>query len=127
GDDLVSLIPALPHCAITPQTITEIMAMRADSKKIADSVDAESKNCDARRKYVGDLTNFLNVWIMELNRLKRDLNSCDKYIKLSTERINQLAVKEKLIKIEDVINCLNNDAKDSTGWQTIRDAQKALL
>lgn len=46
---------------------------------------------------------------------------------MSTDRIAELALKEKLIKVQDVIYCLNEDQYQTDSWKTIRDEQSTKL
>jgi len=103
-------IPSSPDCSVRPQTIVEIKRMRRAAARIATMIQTEVLIMEKRKTYVEQMTAYLNDRIRELNKVKSELNQESRWIELSNQRIHELARKEKLIKMEDILVCLNNDA-----------------
>lgn len=123
----VPLISSVPKCKVSDTAANEILKIRKYAQSIAKTSEVEATHCEARRGYIQELTSFLNTWIVELNKLKRDLNQCDKFVKLSAKRIDELQQKEQLIKVEDVLECLTHDNQDGDDYKAMLEKQKESL
>jgi hypothetical protein len=102
-------IPSSPSCTVRGQTIFEIRKMRADAKQIGLSIMYEIQTMEKRKAYIEQMTSYLNDRIRELNKVKRDLAAEQKWIQVSNQRIAELAQKEKLIKLQDVMTCIKSE------------------
>jgi methyl-accepting chemotaxis protein len=102
-------IPSSPTCTVRGQTIFEIRKMRADAKQIGLSIMYEIQTMEKRKAYIEQMTAYLNDRIRELNKVKRDLAAEQKWIQVSNQRIAELAQKEKLIKLQDVMSCIKTE------------------
>lgn len=117
--DLVPSIPVNKDCTVRPQTIVEIKRMRRSAARIAQMIQTEVLIMEKRKTYIEQMTAYLNDRIRELNKVKSDLAQELKWIEISNQRINELANREKLIKMQDILSCLKSDqqrlqgAKDS--------------
>jgi len=103
-------IPSSPDCTVRPQTIVEIKRMRRAAARIATMIQTEVLIMEKRKTYVEQMTAYLNDRIRELNKVKSELDQESRWIELSNQRIQELAQKEKLIKMQDILMCLNNDS-----------------
>jgi len=122
SDDPIPQIPASPDCGVLPQTVVEIQRMRESSSQIARQIDSEVQVMARRKEYIAQMTNYLNDRIRELNKVKLDLAQELKWIKLSQKRIEELAEREKLMKLQDILACLNAGKDSLTGATTQRQA-----
>jgi len=111
----VATIPSTPACTIRGQTIFEIRKMRADAKQIGMSIMYEIQTMEKRKTYIEQMTAYLNDRIRELNKVKRDLAAEQKWIQVSNQRIAELAQKEKLIKLQDVMSCIKSESERLAG------------
>jgi cell division protein ZapA (FtsZ GTPase activity inhibitor) len=111
----VATIPSTPSCTIRGQTIFEIRKMRADAKQIGMSIMYEIQTMEKRKTYIEQMTAYLNDRIRELNKVKRDLAAEQKWIQVSNSRISELAQKEKLIKLQDVMSCIKSESERLAG------------
>jgi len=102
-------IPTSTDCSVRPQTIVEIKRMRRAASRIAQMIQTEVVIMEKRKAYVEQMTSYLNDRIRELNRVKGELEQEHRWIELSNQRILELAQKEKLIKMQDILACLNAD------------------
>jgi len=114
----VNAIPATPDCTVRPQTVVEIKRMRRSAARIAQMIQTEVLMMEKRKTYVEQMTAYLNDRIRELNKVKSELDQETRWIEMSNKRIKELASKEELIKMQDILGCLNADA-------TRLDGQKA--
>jgi DNA integrity scanning protein DisA with diadenylate cyclase activity len=105
--------PAIPHvspdCTVRPQTIVEIKRMRRSAARIAQMIQTEVVIMEKRKTYVEQMTSYLNDRIRELNKVKQELEQETRWIEMSNQRIQELSQKEKLIKMQDILACLNAD------------------
>jgi len=113
-------IPISPTCTVRGQTIFEIRKMRADAKQIGLSIMYEIQTMEKRKAYIEQMTAYLNDRIRELNKVKRDLGAEQKWIQVSNQRIAELAQKEKLIKLQDVMSCIKMEQDRLTGERTTK-------
>jgi len=60
------------------------------------------------------MTVYLNDRIQELNKVKRELAQETRWLDLSSNRIFELEEREKLIKLQDVQSCLNEQTDRRT-------------
>ncbi len=114
----VTPTPTLPHspqCTIRGQTVLEIRKMRADAKQIGMAIMYEIQTMEKRKAYIERMTTYLNDRIRELNKVKSDLRSEQKWIELSNQRIAELAEKEKMIKLTDVMSCIKAERERLAG------------
>jgi len=107
-------IPASPDCSVRPQTVVEIQRMRESASRIAQMVEAEVQIMNKRKSFVEQMTTYLNDRIRELNKVKSELAEETRWIEVSTNRIQELAEREKLVKMQDILACLNNDKQTLT-------------
>jgi len=112
---LVKAIPENPSCTIRGQTIFEIRKMRADAKQIGMAIMFEVQIMEKRKAYIERMTSYLNDRIRELNKVKMDLAAEQKWIQIANARITELAQKEKLIKLQDVMTCIRQGQQRLTG------------
>jgi low affinity Fe/Cu permease len=115
---LIKTIPETPSCTIRGQTIFEIRKMRADAKQIGMAIMYEIQIMEKRKAYIEQMTSYLNDRIRELNKVKTDLAAEQKWIQISNARISELAQKEKLIKLQDVMTCIRQQQQRLTGEST---------
>jgi len=115
---LIRTIPETPSCTIRGQTIFEIRKMRADAKQIGMAIMYEIQIMEKRKAYIEQMTSYLNDRIRELNKVKTDLAAEQKWIQISNARISELAQKEKLIKLQDVMTCIKQQQQRLTGEST---------
>jgi len=115
---LIRTIPETPSCTIRGQTIFEIRKMRADAKQIGMAIMYEIQIMEKRKAYIEQMTSYLNDRIRELNKVKTDLAAEQKWIQISNARISELAQKEKLIKLQDVMTCIRTQQQRLTGEST---------
>jgi len=127
-------IVSTPFCTIRPQTVVEIQRMRESAGRIAQMIESEVQIMNKRKTYIEQMTAYLNDRIRELNKVKSDLAEESRWIELSTNKIEELAQREKLIKMQDILACLNADQSKLTGEQSakfetikqLQDASKAI-
>jgi len=115
---LVASLPQAPSCTIRGQTIFEIRKMRQDAKQIGMAIMYEIQVMEKRKTYVEEMTQYLNDRIRELNKVKTDLQAEQKWIQVSNARISELAQKEKLIKLQDVMSCIKDQQQRLSGETT---------
>jgi len=108
-------LPESPSCTVRGQTIFEIRKMRADAKQIGMAIMYEIQIMEKRKAYIEQMTSYLNDRIRELNKVKRDLAAEQRWIQVSNQRIAELAQKEKLIKLQDVMTCITTEKERLTG------------
>lgn len=101
-------IPNAPDCTVRPQTVVEIQRMRESASRIAQMIEAEVIIMNKRKAFVEQMTGYLNDRIRELNKVKSELAEETRWIEVSTNRIQELAEREKLIKMQDILACLNS-------------------
>jgi len=92
--------------------------MRADAKQIGMAIMYEIQIMEKRKAYIEQMTSYLNDRIRELNKVKTDLAAEQKWIQISNARISELAQKEKLIKLQDVMTCIRQQQQRLTGEST---------
>lgn len=124
---LVPTIPNTPQCTVRGQTIFEIRKMRADAKQIGVSIMYEIQTMEKRKAYIEQMTAYLNDRIRELNKVKRDLAAEQKWIGVSNQRIAELAQKEKLIKLQDVMACIKSEQSRLTGESATKTTALATM
>jgi len=83
--------------------------MRESASRIAQMIEAEVQIMNKRKAFVEQMTSYLNDRIRELNKVKSELAEETRWIEVSTNRIQELAEREKLVKMQDILACLNND------------------
>jgi len=124
---LINSIPNQPECTVRPQTVVEIQRMRESAQRIAFMIEREVEIMNKRKTFIEQMTAYLNDRIRELNRVKSELSEETRWIEVSTNRIEELAQREKLIKLQDVLACLNADQNQLTGQASVTtDAVKNL-
>lgn len=116
--ELVRTISESPSCTVRGQTIFEIRKMRTDAKQIGLAIMYEIQVMEKRKTYVEQMTSFLNDRIRELNKVKIDLAAEQKWISISNARISELAEREKLVKLQDVMTCIRNQQQKLSGEST---------
>jgi len=72
-------------------------------------IEAEVQIMNKRKTFVEQMTTYLNDRIRELNKVKSELAEETRWIEVSTNRIQELAEREKLVKMQDILACLNGD------------------
>jgi len=118
--DHVNSIPSAPDCSIRPQTVVEIQRMRESASRIAQMIEAEVQIMNKRKTYVEQMTAYLNDRIRELNKVKTELAEETRWIEISTTRIEELAHREKLVKMQDILACLNQDQTQLTNEAQVK-------
>jgi hypothetical protein len=122
-----TLPPQTPACTARAQTIFEIRKLRADAKQIGMSIMYEVQTMEKRKAYIEQMTAYLNDRVAELNKVKRDLAAEQKWIEVSNQRIAELAQKEKLVKLQDVLTCINSEKERLAGeYHTKVEAIKSM-
>jgi len=115
---LANLVPAIPmnkDCTVRPQTIVEVKRMRRSAARVAQMIQTEVRIMEKRKTYIEQMTSYLNDRIRELNKVKSDLAQELKWIEISNQRISELANREKLIKMQDILTCLQSDQQRLQG------------
>jgi hypothetical protein len=110
-------LPSTPDCGVRPQTVVEIQRMRESASKIAVMMQSETLIMNKRKTYVEQMTVYLNDRIQELNKVKRELAQETRWLDLSSNRIFELEEREKLIKLQDIQSCLNDQTTRTTSDQ----------
>jgi len=105
----IATIPEAPRCTVTPETVSEVHKMRAAALQIKNQVDFEVHNMEKRKSYVEQMTSYLNDRIRELNKVKASIAQEEKFIALGKHRMEKLSHQENLVKVSDVIKCLENE------------------
>jgi len=123
----VNTIPSTPSCTVRGQTIFEIRKMRADAKQIGMSIMYEIQTMEKRKAYIEQMTAYLNDRIRELNKVKRDLAAEQKWIQVSNQRIAELAQKEKLIKLQDVMACIKSESARLNGEKGTKESSLSAM
>jgi len=113
----VAAIPSAPSCTVRASTIFEIRKMRADAKQIGMAIMYEIQVMEKRKAYIEQMTHYLNDRIRELNKVKQDLAAEQAWIQISNSRISELASKEKLIKLQDIMSCIKSEQERAQGSQ----------
>jgi len=111
----ISAIPSFPDCNVRPQTVVEIQRNRNSASKIAIMMQQETLIMNKRKAYVEQMTVYLNDRITEINKVKQELAQETRWLDLSSNRIAELEEREKLIKLQDVQSCLNEQTARSQG------------
>lgn len=83
--------------------------MRFDAAHLSRLIAREVIFMNRRKEYIQSMTTYLNERIRELNAVKADLEQEMKWIMASNKRIEELREREKLVKLQDVLNCMNSD------------------
>ena len=81
---------------------------------------SEHQAMERRKAYIESMTAFLNTRIMELNKVKSNLKSEKKWMELTENKIKQLKEKERLVKLQDIMNCLTNEEQFNKAQATQR-------
>jgi len=123
----IATIATTPDCTVRPQTVLEIEHMRREASRIATQIEQEVLIMNKRKTYVEQMTNYLNDRIRELNKVKTELAAELKWIELSNNRIQELAEKEKLVKLQDVLSCLSQDQTNAAGENAAKAASLASI
>jgi len=92
--------------------------MRESASRISQMVEAEVQIMNKRKAYIEQMTAYLNDRIRELNKVKGELAEESRWIEASTSRIDELAQREKLIKLNDILSCLQHDESKLSGEAT---------
>lgn len=125
--ELVKTLPEDPSCTVRGQTVFEVRKMRADAKQIGLAVLYEIQAMEKRKSYVEQMTSYLNDRIRELNKVKTDLDAEQRWIQISNARISELAQKEKLIKLQDVMSCIRDQQSRLSGDATMKNSTLTTL
>jgi hypothetical protein len=120
-------IPNSPDCSVRPQTVVEIQRMRESASRIAQMIEAEVQIMNKRKTFVEQMTTYLNDRIRELNKVKGELAEETRWIEVSTNRIQELAEREKLVKMQDILACLNGDKQTLSSESTAQASTIAAL
>jgi septation ring formation regulator EzrA len=92
--------------------------MRESASRIAQMIEAEVQIMNKRKTFVEQMTTYLNDRIRELNKVKGELAEETRWIEVSTNRIQELAEREKLVKMQDILACLNGDKQTLSSEST---------
>lgn len=111
----VPTIPSSPDCTVRPQTVLEIKRMRRSAARIAQMIQTEVVIMEKRKAYIEQMTSYLNDRIRELNKVKSELDQEMRWIDVSSLRITELSQREKMMKIQDVMACLNSQKNAAMG------------
>jgi len=117
---LTPLIPIVPECPVSQTTVTEIQRMRQTASQIAQMIEAEVQIMTKRKVYVEQMSSYLNDRIRELNKVKSELAQETHWLEVSSSRIEELAQREKLVRLQDVLTCLNGDQTKLTGEASMK-------
>eukprot|EP00310_Coccolithus_braarudii_P019384 CAMPEP_0183352430 /NCGR_PEP_ID=MMETSP0164_2-20130417/29433_1 /TAXON_ID=221442 /ORGANISM="Coccolithus pelagicus ssp braarudi, Strain PLY182g" /LENGTH=209 /DNA_ID=CAMNT_0025524855 /DNA_START=53 /DNA_END=682 /DNA_ORIENTATION=+ len=123
----VQTIPSAPDCTVRPQTIVEVKRMRKAAAHIAQLIQLEVAIMEKRKTYVEQMTAYLNDRIRELNKVKGELAQENRWIEVSNQRIAELAEKEKLIKMQDILSCLSSNKNRLAGERDSQSKQMAAM
>merc|ERR1711934_776412 len=108
----IATLPEAPRCTVTPETVSEVHKMRAAALQIKNQVDFEVHNMEKRKAYVEQMTSYLNDRIRELNKVKASIAQEEKFVALGKHRMTKLSHQENLVKVSDVIKCLENEGSN---------------
>jgi len=101
--------------------------MRESASRIAQMIEAEVQIMNKRKAFVEQMTTYLNDRIRELNKVKTELAEETRWIEVSTNRIQELAEREKLVKMQDILACLNGDKQTLSSESTAQASTIAAL
>lgn len=113
--DATPMLESSPDCTVRPETIVEIMKLRASSSAISKAMKAEIASMGRRKAYIEQLTSYINDRIRDLNKVKSELKQEARWMTASNQKINELAEREHLVKYQDVLACLNTEATALAG------------
>uniref|UniRef100_A0A7S2TF42 Uncharacterized protein n=1 Tax=Lotharella oceanica TaxID=641309 RepID=A0A7S2TF42_9EUKA len=100
------LIQGVPKCEVRPESVFEINRLRVSAANIKNAITAEVNNMAIRKEFVGQMTEYINDRIIELNAVKRQIGQEEEWLTSSKAKIMYLHATEKIIKTEDIMSCL---------------------
>jgi len=107
--EMVAPLKSNPDCSVRPQTISEIQRMRSSATKLRSGIQSEVSSMSKRKSYIEQMTGYINDRIRDLNKVKGELRDQLKWVEASNDRITELSEREKLVKHEDILACLQED------------------
>jgi len=117
-NDLVSfanIIPVASECTVRPQTVIEIEKVRKSAAQLAANIGIEGNNIVKRKAYIEAMSTYLNDRIRDLNKVKQELAEELRWVSMTNEQINLLNSREKQMKLQDILACMNSDKRSLSG------------
>jgi len=108
-------IPVASECTVRPQTIIEIEKVRKSAAQLAANIGIEGNNIVKRKAYIEQMSTYLNDRIRDLNKVKQELAEELRWVQMTNEQINLLNAREKQMKLQDIMSCMNSDQRTLTG------------
>lgn len=112
---LIRALPENPQCTVSPQAVFEIQKLRKNSLVYARAMKDEAVLMAKRKAYIEQMTTYINDRIVELNKVKKELKQEVKWSAMTNARIHQFALKEKQLKINDILACVRNEQANLAG------------
>jgi len=113
--NFANAIPVASECTVRPQTIIEIEKVRKSAAQLAANIDIEGNNIAKRKAYIEAMSAYLNERIRDLNKVKNELAEELRWVEMTNEQINLLNAREKQMKLQDILACMNNDKRQMSG------------
>jgi len=108
-------IPMASECTVRPQTIIEIEKVRKSAAQLAANIGIEGNNIVKRKAYIEQMSTYLNDRIRDLNKVKQELAEELRWVQMTNEQINLLNAREKQMKLQDIMSCMNSDQRTLAG------------
>jgi len=120
-------IPVATECTVRPQTIIEIEKVRKSAAQLAANIGIEGNNIARRKAYIEAMSAYLNERIRDLNKVKAELAEELRWVQMTNEQINLLNAREKQMKLQDILSCMNADRRQLSGKKKEQDNMVAAM
>mmetsp|Transcript_10013 Transcript_10013/g.18210 ORF Transcript_10013/g.18210 Transcript_10013/m.18210 type:complete len:225 (+) Transcript_10013:25-699(+) len=116
GSKIVEQVTELPSpfvsmCNVRPQTIIAIQKLRAKQVSLIGQLQERAVTSRKRKEYVQGMTAYINARIMEMNKVKEDLEQELKWMEVTKHHVEEITERQKLMKLQDVSNCISKSSK----------------
>jgi len=125
--NFANAIPVASECTVRPQTIIEIEKVRKSAAQLAANIGIEGSNIAKRKTYIETMSAYLNERIRDLNKVKQELAEELRWVQMTNEQINLLNAREKQMKLQDILSCMNADKRSLTGKKKEQEAMVAAM
>jgi len=125
--NFANAIPVASECTVRPQTIIEIEKVRKSAAQLAANIGIEGNNIAKRKAYIEAMSTYLNDRIRDLNKVKQELAEELRWVEMTNEQINLLNAREKQMKLQDILSCMNADKRTLSGKKKEQEAMVAAM
>jgi len=125
--NFANAIPMASECTVRPQTIIEIEKVRKSAAQLAANIGIEGNNIVKRKAYIEAMSAYLNDRIRDLNKVKQELAEELRWVEMTNEQINLLNAREKQMKLQDILSCMNSDKRSLVGKNKETDKMFAAI